>query len=440
MGSFARKMDATAKAQNVRDSLPEGGLFKGHNWRIAPEPFQLEPKFAKELDALGPVLLKFYKAADLLYRQSVSGKEPAWVCEWLDQGKPASLIRLQRHPQFKTSLPKVIRPDILLTEDGWHITELDSVPGGIGLTAWLNQTYGNHTDVIGGPNGMIDGFTKIFGDVHTVHLMVSEESATYRPEMEWLAEQSGPNFSVRDSDYSGIKERDSLYRFFELFDLENIESAYQIFKLACSGLINITAPPKSYLEEKMLFALFWNRNLQSFWQRELGGRFVERMEKIIPSTWLIDPSPLPPQGAIPGLNLTDWRQLSELSQKDRQLVLKLSGFNANAWGARSVRLGSDMPQREWAAAVNEAIADFGKSPWILQRYHKPRRMDHEWFDFDNRKLVTMSGRVRLCPYYFVHGDSDVNLGGVLATICPADKKIIHGMRDAILTSCAVSKN
>ena len=433
-------MDAAAKARYVRDCLPEGGLFKGHDWRIAPEPFQLEPKFSRELEALGRMLLQFYKAADLLYRQSVNGKQPTWVCEWLDQGKPASLIRLQRHPQFKTALPKVIRPDILLTEDGWHITELDSVPGGIGLTAWLNQTYGNHTDVIGGPNGMIDGFTKIFGDVHTVHLMVSGESATYRPEMEWLAEQIGPHFSVRDSDYSAINEGDSLYRFFELFDLENIEAAHQIFELSCSGLINITAPPKSYLEEKMLFALFWNRNLQSFWQRELGGRFIERIKKIIPSTWLIDPSPLPPQGAIPGLNLTDWRQLSELSQKDRQLVLKLSGFNANAWGARSVRLGSDMPQREWAAAVNEAIADFGKSPWILQRYHKPRRMDHEWFDFDNRKLVTMSGRVRLCPYYFVHGDSDVNLGGVLATICPADKKIIHGMRDAILTSCAVSKN
>ena len=29
------------------------------------------------------------------------------------------------------------------------------------------------------------------------------------------------------------------------------------------------------------------------------------------------------------------------------------------------------------------------------------------------------------------------LGGVLATICPADKKIIHGMKDAILAPCAV---
>lgn len=45
----------------------------------------------------------------------------------------------------------------------------------------------------------------------------------------------------------------------------------------------------------------------------------------------------------------------------------------------------------------------------------------------------MEGRVRLCPYYFVNAkDESVSLGGVLATICPADKKILHGMRDAIL--------
>ena len=31
--------------------------------------------------------------------------------------------------------------DILLTDAGISISELDSVPGGIGLTGWLNQTY-----------------------------------------------------------------------------------------------------------------------------------------------------------------------------------------------------------------------------------------------------------------------------------------------------------
>ena len=52
----------------------------------------------------------------------------------------------------------------------------------------------------------------------------------------------------------------------------------------------------------------------------------------------------------------------------------------------------------------------------------------------------MKGRVRLCPYYFVSGEGDAarpQLGGVLATIIPADKKIVHGMTDAILAPCAV---
>ena len=53
----------------------------------------------------------------------------------------------------------------------------------------------------------------------------------------------------------------------------------------------------------------------------------------------------------------------------------------------------------------------------------------------------MQGRVRLCPYYFVTGDWDrarTQLGGILATVCPADKKIIHGMTDAILAPCAIA--
>ena len=51
----------------------------------------------------------------------------------------------------------------------------------------------------------------------------------------------------------------------------------------------------------------------------------------------------------------------------------------------------------------------------------------------------MKGRARLCPYYFVAGEASearAELGGVLATICPADKKIIHGLKDAILAPCA----
>ena len=47
----------------------------------------------------------------------------------------------------------------------------------------------------------------------------------------------------------------------------------------------------------------------------------------------------------------------------------------------------------------------------------------------------MISRARLTPYYFVTGES-AQLGGVLATLCPQDKKKIHGMVDAILAPCA----
>jgi len=332
----------------------------------------------------------------------------------------------------------VLRPDILLTENGWHITELDSVPGGIGLTSWLNETYAEHSEVFGGARGMVDGFAGIFNGDGPVHVMVSEESATYRPEMEWLCTRAGKRFAVRDPGFDTFSEGDAAYRFFELFDLENVAAHTALFEMGATNKIQLTPPPKAHLEEKMLFALFWNRNLREFWQRELGGKFMRQLEQVIPRTWVVDPTPLPPHAALPELELTDWRQLGTLSQKERQFVLKLSGFNERAWGARSVRLGNDLSQINWAAAVSEAIADFGESPWILQRFEKPRRVQHEWFDFESGEALQMPGRVRLCPYYFMQGEEEVKLGGVLATICPADKKIIHGMRDAILAPCVIS--
>ncbi|HEY6169595.1 MAG TPA: hypothetical protein VI454_16250 [Verrucomicrobiae bacterium] len=430
------------RAQSVRDALPAGGLFAGQTWRISPAPFALGEKLAKELDSLGRVLLQFYRAVNLLYRQSAAGKQPAWAAQWLDQGKPAELIELQRAPELKNDLPRVIRPDILLTEDGFAITELDSVPGGIGLTAWLNQTYALvGAEVIGGATGMLDGFASIFGGAPRIHLIVSEESATYRPEMEWLAGQiRSAEFGARSSDFIKFDEGDAVYRFFELFDLANVPAAKALFAAAAEKKIRLTPPPKPLFEEKMLFALLWNRNLREFWRRELGESFFLRLLKHLPYSWIVDPAPLPAHGAIPELNLTDWEQLKHLSHRERELILKVSGFSDHAWGARGVYLGSDLSHADWAAAVDSALKNFERHPHVLQRYHKPRTVEAQWFDFGKGELVPMHGRVRLCPYYFVAGDgaaARATLGGVLATIVPADKKIVHGMKDAILAPCSV---
>jgi len=439
--------DANA-AEFIRRQIPAGGLFAGLSWKISPEPFRLGEPVAKELDSLGRVLLQFYRAANLLYRKSVEGKQPEWVARWLDQGKPAGLIERQRAAAFKNEVPRVIRPDVLLTEGGMAITELDSVPGGIGLTAWLNRTYAQPevtagAGVIGGADGMLRGFASIFGGAERVRIVVSEEAATYRPEMAWVAEQlnaqGGAQFAVQGGDFTGFQEGDAVYRFFELFDLANVPAAETVFGLAAEKKIRLTPPPKPLFEEKMLFALLWNRNLQHFWRQELGEGFLARLKLVVPYTWLVDPTPLPPHGAIPELNLTDWQQLKGLSQKERDLILKVSGFSENAWGARGVYLGSDLSQADWSAAVEAALAEFPQSPRVLQRFHKPAQVAAKWFDFEKNETVAMPGRVRLCPYYFVAGEGDAarpQLGGVLATVVPADKKIVHGMSDAVLAPCS----
>jgi hypothetical protein len=437
-----QNIPAIDAARFVREHIPADGLFFGHEWRISPKPFSLGEKLARDFDKLGRVLLQFNRAVNLLYRHSLEGKQPEWVAQWLEQGKPAELIRLQRSAAFKNDIPRVIRPDILLTEQGFSITELDSVPGGIGLTAWMNETYSTlGCEVIGGRDQMINGFAGIFGDAKQVHIVVSEEAATYRPEMEWLAGKvQGSNFKVQSSEFEDFAEGDAVYRFFELFDLDNVSSAQKIFELAEQKKIRLTPPPKPIFEEKMLFALLCNRNLHAFWHRELGESFFAQLRQHIPYTWIVDPTPLPPQAAFPELNITDWQQLKTLTQKERELILKVSGFSEEAWGSRGVYLGNDLSQSEWSAAVDKALACFGRSPYVLQRFQKPKTVEAQWFDFEKSAVVPMTGRARLCPYYFVTGEGDAaraNLGGILATICPADKKIIHGMRDAILAPCSI---
>jgi hypothetical protein len=421
--------------------LPTNGLFQGQTWRTATQPFALPSVVAKDLASLGRVLLQFYRAVNLLYRKSLEGKQPGWIAALLDQGKPASLLEWQRHPGFRSAVPRVIRPDLLLTDGGLSMTELDSVPGGIGLTAWLNQTYSREGfEVLGGERRMVEGFQSIFGPGRNRYIVVSREASSYRPEMEWIARQPGlEGTQVVDESYHEFPDGASVYRFFELFDLPNIPCAPRLFDRAARGELRLTPPPKAVFEEKLLFALLHNRHLQTFWRQELGDGFFRRLLAIVPRSWVIDPTPLPPHAAFPGLELTDWQQLKLLSQRERDLILKVSGFSDRAWGARSVHLGSDLSQADWAAAVDQAIREFPASPWVLQTYQKPAVVHLDYLDFDTDTVVRMPGRVRLCPYYFVEGDGDsarANLGGVLATVCPANKKIIHGMSEAVLAPCS----
>ena len=469
----------------IRDQLIHAGLFPSLHgqavdpkvaattttWRIAVTPFSLTREQLDFFHRLGPQLLSFYRALNRLYIDSVRGLQPAWVAEYLDQGKPESLLTYSRMKRFRDQLPAVIRPDIIPTQDGMVITELDSVPGGIGLTGALTEIYsqwslgdGHPLEIVGGIEGMVRGFAamvkaQLVRQSGCVAILMSEEAKDYRPEMTWLAtrlraigldaycvEPRQIRFTEEGLWISGEgmdRPIALIYRFYELFDLLNIPKSELIQYAVKKDRVAVTPPYKPALEEKLAFALLHHPALRPFWEQALGQEVFLHLTTIMPRTWILDPAPIPPSATIPGLAIggravMSWRDLAAATQKERHFVIKPSGFSELAWGSRGVSVGHDMPQGEWAGAIDKALASFPQTPYILQEFHKGRLYELDYFDPVGGEMNRMSGRARLSPYYFVSGET-TELAGILATICPADKKVIHGMKDAVMVPCAVAQ-
>ena len=455
--------------REIAQALEDTPMFESKTWRISPEAWPLNDAQLAELSLAGDYCVEFLQAVERLYTRSWQDKKilrnrdlrTPWVAEYLERGKPASLIKHARSGKVRNTMPVVIRPDLLITSDGFALTEIDNVPGGIGLTSFLNKLYGGAAENIVGGDRMPDMFYNAVAALapgkHNplIAMLVSDESSTYKPEMERLASvlrekghrvycrhpadlmPLGESFCI---DVDGSPEDvDIIYRFWELYDHMNVPIMDALLKAVEDGAIVVTPPMRTFQEEKLNLALLHHHLLRDYWKETLSPAAFKWLFKCVPRSWIMDPVPLPP-GAVfdsplmGGEAIHDWRQLADASQKDRDIIIKISGFDENAWGARGVLLGSDASHDEWRQGIDEALSNSAKVLHIAQEYRKPVRISHPVYKDGTEELYDMQGRVRLCPYYFVSGIS-AKLSGVLATICPADKKIIHGMRDAALVPC-----
>jgi len=465
----------TLSYEFIQTSLKSQPLFEAKTWQLSPSAWELSKEQVQDLQQIGSACLEFHQALEVLYTRSVAGKNllrnkqlsAPWVAEYLDRGKPQFLIDHARDSRNRGAIPTVLRPDLLLTDEGFVMSELDSVPGGIGLTAFFNQLYSTPgVSILGEGDKMINKFYSSLASLRPettnplIALIVSDEAATYRPEMQWLANQlqvQGKRvFCMRPEDIfplggalfydsGGNPEKiDILYRFFELFDLANIKIAKFIFEAWKNAEVTIAPPMRPFQEEKLGFGLFHHHQLKEYWVEALSSQAFKKLSSIIPQTWIMDPTPLPPGAVLDGPKvagrmLRDWSELALASQKERDLIIKISGFHETAWGARSVYLGSDSSSKEWLEAVTNAIALAPENLHVLQVYKKPKRVSHPIYKTDDSgavSVVAADGRLRLCPYYFVE-NGKAELSGALATFCPPDKKIIHGMQDAALLPCLI---
>lgn len=454
----------------------DASLTAGIGWQLSPTPFVLSTAQFEQLTLLGELLQRFLQAIDLLYRQSRNPNLPIpeWIANLYDQGKPESLVQYSGMKRFKSHLPVVLRPDLLLHDDGWTLCEIDAVPGGLGFTAALNQFYKQHDfpvieSEVGLPNAFLNLLKAQVPDLENpvIAVVISSEAADYQPEMQWLVDtlRSGSSGNeaypfifivtpqsldlVRDqlvftdSATGQIHSVDLIYRFFELFDLPNIPKIELIQYAVKKGFARCTPPFKPHVEEKLSLALLHHPALKAFWQKELTPEGHYQLTQWVPPGWIVDPAPIPPQATIPGLTpggkpIQHFGELKVLSQKERELVLKPSGFSELGWGSRGVTIGHDHSAEEWAAQLDTAMAHFEKTPYILQQFIPAGAQQLERLNLTTGETQLFKARTRLCPYYFVQ-DGKVSLAGVLATSCPADKKIIHGMKDAVLAPCMIEQ-
>ncbi|MFQ5481810.1 MAG: hypothetical protein ACE5ER_03535 [Nitrospinaceae bacterium] len=459
------------RCAEIREALLDRGLYvdgetgPGDTWRLSPEPFYLSADQIQFFETLGGVLLAFYTALNRLYQDSVKGRAPDWAAAYLDMGKPSGLLDLARMNRFKSHLPGIIRPDVLLTATGFAITELDSVPGGFGRTAGLMELYARSgASMVGGEEGGIAGlFYRMLEAAAgkpgcTAAIVVSDEAGGYRAEMQHLARvlrDQGRAVFVRHPKDLVFREEglcveengreirlDVVYRFFELFDLKNIPKSELIAYAMKKGRVCVTPPFKPYLEEKLSLALLHHPVLAGFWEKALGAETFALLSHLIPKTWILDNRPLPPHAVIPGFSrdgraVGGWQTLYDRTQKERELVVKISGFSPLAWGGRGVVVGHDVPAETWNTTIADRLRRFSGEPSVLQVFHKAKRVKASYWDPAANSLREMPSRVRLTPYYFTM-DNKAHLGGILATLCPQDKKKIHGMADAIMVPCAAA--
>src|SRR5256714_14832969 len=120
---------AEDRLQIIRAAFPKQGLFAEKEWLLSPDAFPIDRKSLPDLEQLGHRLLIFQRACNQLYQLSVKGKQPEWVAQYLDAGKPKELIEFSLRREIRDDFPRVIRPDLILTGKGYMRAHVRSVRG-----------------------------------------------------------------------------------------------------------------------------------------------------------------------------------------------------------------------------------------------------------------------------------------------------------------------
>lgn len=388
-------------------------------FRVAPEPLRLNPEQAKEVEVIGKDITSFFLAADELYRTNDE------VRELLDTGKPE--IFLADHPAQYL----FVRPDMIITENGFSICEVETSPFGLALAEVLNRGYQEA------------GFeTMVAGDALTEHvqattpvegsLVYSRKTQAYAGQMAFLADNvfsgNGRRWAAKTVEETTKTEPESIYRGFYLSEYDTDPGVRLLLDANLSSDSSLLPSPTPHLEEKAVLSLIWDKRFERQLRSQLGDASYDHLREVIPPTWVVG------QEAHFALGLPNQYESSidlvKLSRSKRAFVLKSSGFSAtSSWSEGVHFLGKK------SVAVDEELLRTAQadktSLHVIQAFHKAatRSMNYT----HEGQNIPMSARIRLTPYFAANGQSTGELIAIKATGCE-NTDFIHASSTSINTA------
>lgn len=356
-------------------------------FHVSDEPLGLSPEQHDDLQHLSVELSAFMTAADQLYH---TDEEAAGL---LNRGKP------EIFQQNRPARQPFIRPDLIITEDGFAVCEIETSPFGLGLAHALNTAYraeGHETIVNGELRHHLDDVLPDRGS-----LVYSAKTEAYRGQLGYAVERlfaaDGRDWQLREATEAAADEgsgtEGGIYRAFYLHEYETDPAVRELIERGETAGGDWTPSLTPHLEEKALMAFLWDDRWEAYFRRELGDASYEYLQSVVPPTWIVGEE----EHFMPGLpgGVADTEDIAGLSRSKRALVLKSSGYDHHGSWAESVEL---LHQKSGAEAgrllVGAAARNDGLQ--IVQEFRRGVKMPMSYTEDGITR--TDEVRVRLTPY------------------------------------------
>ncbi len=390
------------------------------NFRISPDPFKLTRQQKTEIEDIGKAICNYMDSCIELYKTDEN------VHILLDKGKPNEFKNVNDIKYL------FLRPDLILTDTGFCVCEIETSPFGLGLAEILNRAYGNQGyDTVVYQNQLKNYIQSQINDSGTI--AYSDKVKAFEGQLQFMAtdlfSSASKIWNAKQIDSQSITNK-QIYRAFYLNEKFTDKNVYQF--LQQPHLYIPTSTPQ--FEEKALLSFIWDKRYATTLKERLGNGDFSLLREIIPKTWVLGEEKYV-DGGLPN-GIQDVLELADLSKSNRKFVLKQSGFSiSSSWG-EGVKFLHKFGKNKVIELLKTAAED-KEHLYVIQEFGQGKNVPMSFIDEDG-VLQNINAKIRITPYYAYMGNNKGKIIAAKVTGCE-NTEYIHASTASINTAISYEK-